>query len=321
MESCQFRAFRPDDLDGLLAAFAASAPADAVTRESFAANVLLDTNFQPDGLVVAEASGQVVGAIYAVAPVSGLEPLPADGSWISFFFVHPAWQHQGIGTELVSRAVAWLKGQGAAWINFSGYAPAYFLPGLDDELYPEAMRVLAAAGFMTQYSPVAMDASLATYRTPQDVLELQAQREADGYTFYSASYGDLPEAIVFAAEKLAPDWGKVIRESTLRHGHPERVLISRDPAGAIVGFATYASYGGNVERFGPFGVDENQRGTGLGKILLHRTMTQMRSEGAHSAWFLWTGEQSPAGQLYLTSGYAITRTFQVMQLDLTGSGR
>lgn len=319
MASCEFRAFRSQDLNGLLAALAVSAPADAVTEERFRANVLLDTNFQADGLMVADVDGEVVGAIYAVAPISGLEPLPADGGWITFFFVHPAWRNRGIGSELVSRAVSWLSGQGAAWINFSGYAPAYFLPGLDEQLYPEAMRVLSKAGFSTQYSPVAMDANLAVYRTPTDVLELKKQREADGYRFLSATAGDLPETIAFATEKLAADWGKVIRESVLLHGHPERVLISRDPAGTVVGFATYGSYGGIVERFGPFGVDENQRGTGLGKILLHLTLSQMRSEGAHSAWFLWTGEKSPAGQLYLKSDFTVTRTFRVMQLDTSAS--
>lgn len=316
MESCHLRAFRPADLDSLMAAFAASAPADAVTTERFSTNVLLDVNFQPDGLLVAEADGEVVGAIYAVVPLSDATPVPAEGGWITFFFVHPAWRNRGIGGELVARSVAWLKSQGAAWVCFSGYAPSYFLPGLDETLYPEAMRVLTKAGFAVQYAPVAMDWNLATYHTPAKVLRLQAQRHAEGYTFHRARYGDLPEVISFATEKLAPDWGQVIRESTIQHGRPERVLISRDSAGAVVGFATYASYGGIVERFGPFGVDEEQRGTGLGKILLHLTLTQMRSEGAHSAWFLWTGENSPAGQLYLTTGFSVTRIFNVMQLNL-----
>lgn len=313
MQSCRFRAFRAEDLDGLLVAMSASAPTDAVTREAFSETVLLDDNFQPGGLLVAEADGDVVGAIYAVTALSAATPVPADGSWITFFFVHPAWQGQGIGTELVSRAVAWLAEQGAAWVNFSGYAPAYFLPGLDANLYPDAMRVLTKAGFGIQYSPVAMDSNLAVYHTPANLLELRAQRESEGYRFFPAGYGDLPEAIAFATERMAPDWGQVIRDSVQRHGHPERVLLCRDAQGTVVGFATYASYGGIVERFGPFGVDEAQRGTGLGKILLHLTLTQMRSEGAHSAWFLWTDEKSPAGRLYLTSGFSVTRTFHVMQ--------
>lgn len=62
-----------------------------------------------------------------------------------------------------------------------------------------------------------------------------------------------------------------------------------------------------------FGVDPEQRGTGLGKILLHLAMTMMRAEGLHSSWFLWTGEASPAGRLYTKAGYEITRRFHVMR--------
>ncbi|MFC7720341.1 GNAT family N-acetyltransferase [Nonomuraea recticatena] len=80
-----------------------------------------------------------------------------------------------------------------------------------------------------------------------------------------------------------------------------------------MGFALYAAYRGIPERFGPFGVDEGERGTGLGKILLHLTMTRMRAEGLHSSWFLWTGEASPAGHLYTRAGYQVTRRFHVMR--------
>jgi GNAT superfamily N-acetyltransferase len=72
------------------------------------------------------------------------------------------------------------------------------------------------------------------------------------------------------------------------------------------------------ERFGPFGVLEEMRGTGLGKVLLHLVLERMRARRAHSAWFLWTGEQSPAGHLYRRSGFTTTRVFRVMRREATG---
>ncbi|MCX7523362.1 GNAT family N-acetyltransferase [Microbacterium sp. STN6] len=316
-ENWQLRPFQPHDLGQLVAGLALAAPTDAVGVDRFAENVLLDVNFQPGGLMVAVAGGRVVGALYAVVSRGAATPIPADGGWISFFYVHPEWQGRGIGSALLEAALAWLAERGATWANFSGYAPAYFLPGLDEQRYPRAMRVLTRAGFEVLYTASAMDLSIAAYRMPDEVRELISAREAEGYSFAPAGYGDLPEAIAFAAERLAPDWGQVMRESVLHQGHPERVLLARDAGGAVVGFATYGSYGGLIERFGPFGVDEGQRGRSLGKILLHRTMAQMRSEGAHSAWFLWTDEQSPAGWLYRQAGYTTTRTFHVMQRSLS----
>ena len=42
----------------------------------------------------------------------------------------------------------------------------------------------------------------------------------------------------------------------------------------------------------------------------------MRAEGAHSAWFLWTGEDSPAGHLYRSTGFDVVRRFEVMRAPL-----
>jgi hypothetical protein len=42
----------------------------------------------------------------------------------------------------------------------------------------------------------------------------------------------------------------------------------------------------------------------------------MRAQGLHGAWFLWTGEQSPAGHLYRKAGFHVTRRFDIMSKTL-----
>src|SRR5438105_4998747 len=61
------------------------------------------------------------------------------------------------------------------------------------------------------------------------------------------------------------------------------------------------------------GVDPNLRGIGLGKVLLYRCLDQMRSQGLHNAWFLWTGLDEPAGYLYTRVGFHVSRQFAVMR--------
>ncbi|MFC7583016.1 GNAT family N-acetyltransferase [Nonomuraea antimicrobica] len=290
-------------------------PADPTTAGWFRDCVLLDPNFDPEGLRVAVVDGQVAGCAYAVRRLTPLAPgtdLEPDTGWIPFFFVVPEHRRGGLGRRLVEEALAFLEDKGRTKVDFSSYTPNYVLPGADAELYPDGYRLLEGLGFLTLYSPVAMDRTLVGYRTPPEVHELRRERESEGYAFRAPSDGELPELIRFAAEGFNPDWGEAIRQ----HRDPERIIIAKQGhanRGEIVGFALYAAYRGIPERFGPFGVDPGQRGTGLGKILLHLTMTRMRAEGLHSSWFLWTGENSPAGHLYTKAGYEITRRFHVMR--------
>lgn len=310
-----YRGHRAGDVARLAALTRIAMPRDAADTDWLTENLLLEPNFDPAGLIVAETdTGELVGFVHAVRGTGiGVDPA---GGYLTIGCVHPEHRRRGIGTTLLQRAIRHLRQGGAEWVNFSAYPPAYFLPGLDTAAYPEAARLLGAHGFHTLYTAAAMAIDLNTYAMPPDVRTLISTRESEGYRFGTATPDDLPEVITFAATRLAPDWGQAVRDSVLRHGRRDRVLVARHPDGSVVGFATYGAYRGLRERFGPYGVDENCRGTGLGKILLHQTLTRMRAEGAHGAWFLWTGENSPAGKLYLATGFHVTRRFDVLRADL-----
>lgn len=308
-----YRGHRSGDALRLAELTAVAMPRDAISADWFTHTVLLDPNFDPDGLIVAvDDSDEPVGFVYAVRAGRGIGPDP-DGGWITIGCVHPDFRRKGIGSELLRRAEAFLAEKGAAWVNFAAYPLAYFVPGLDASAYPEASALFQRRGFRRLYTAAAMSIDLTEYETPQAVRELRSMRIREGYTFAVAGADDLPETLSFASQRLAPDWGEAIRDSVMQHGRVDRVIVARHPDEHVVGFATYGAYRGLRERFGPYGVDETCRGTGLGKVLLHDTLTRMRAEGAQSAWFLWTGEDSPAGRLYLTSGFHVTRRFDVLR--------
>jgi len=314
--SITYREFRTGDLQQIANLTEIAMPRDVVSAKRFAQEVLLDVNFAPNGLIVATDDHKIIGFIYATRAEKGVPSQPHMG-YITIGCVHPDYQRQGIGTQLISRAMNHLRERGASHITVAGYPQGYFFPGVDESTYPHVVPLLERHGFERAGEAAAMHIDLDAYITPPAAQNLIARRQEEGYTFSTANWDDLPELISFASERLAPDWGEILRAAALQGTQGgDRVLFSREPNGSIVGFATYGAVGEIVDRFGPFGVDENYRGTGLGRVLLHATLTRMRAENAHGAWFLWTGEDSPAGHLYLSSGFEVVRRFTVLRASL-----
>lgn len=317
------RPFRPGDGPALAETWTAAAPADGITYGRFRDMFLLDRNFDRDGLLVALQDGAVVGAAYGVrrlVPTYGAD-LEPDSGWIPFFFVHPRARRQGIGSRLVRGVMDWLSSKGATFAYFSSYTPNYVLPGLDAARYPDAARLLAALGFVPQYEAVAMDRSLNDYQLPADIRERVESMRAAGWTFASPAGDDLVELIDLAGRHFNPDWARAIREGVLGGQPLDRIITVRNPDGVMLGWAMYGTYENIIERFGPFGVLPESRGAGLGKILLHLTLERMRACGAHSAWFLWTEETSPAGILYAKTGFTVTRRFTILRAPLPGTAQ
>ncbi|WP_157037612.1 GNAT family N-acetyltransferase [Ornithinibacillus californiensis] len=312
-----YRSYQSGDEVQIVSLWNKSLPKDPITPSRFRNLVLLDANFDPSGLCLAFDGEALVGCVYGLRrllPMIGTE-LEEENGWITFFFVDPDYHQQGIGSELMKQVDLFFQVNNRKSIFFASYAPNYILPGLDEEAYPEAYAFLQKLGFQKLYSPVAMDRNLLDFQLTDDIRQLKQAREAEGYTISIAQDKDLYEVIQFANNVFNPDWGRAIREGLKEVLPMERLLIARHHE-QLVGFCLYGGYEGIPERFGPFGVDPNQQGKGLGKLLLHECLFQMKAEGLHNAWFLWTGEKSSAGHLYLKTGFHITRKFHVMKKDI-----
>lgn len=290
---------------------------DPITAKRFRDLVLLDANFDPKGLRLAFDEENLIGCVYAVRrllPMFGTD-LEPDNGWVPFFFVDKNNQKSGVGSQLMKEATDFLKENGRKNIYFASYAPNYIMPGIDANDYPAAYQFLMEQGFKTLYTPVAMDRNLVEFQLSQDIKNLKNKRKAEGYSIAQAEDKDLYEVIQFANLEFNPDWGRAIREGVLQGLPMERILVARHD-NKVVGFCIYGGYEGVPERFGPFGVDSDQQGKGLGKLLLNECLHLMKAEGLHGAWFLWTGEETSAGYLYKKTGFDITRTFHVMKKEI-----
>lgn len=311
--------FRAGDGPAILDMWRRSLSHDPISEHRFRNLVLLDPNFDPAGLRIARSpGGEPLGAAYAVRRRNALAgaDLEEGRGWLVFFFVDPAVRGAGIGRSLVTDALDWLRSHQRTEALFSPYTPNYVLPGLDRQAYPAAAKLLDDLGFTTLYQAVAMDRGLVGYVIPGDVTEKARVLSALGWRLGSPDTDDLPDLVALAGDHFNPDWARAIREAVV-HGLPlDRIVISRAPSGELAGWAMHGAYDNAIDRFGPFGVREEQRGNGLGKVLLHLTLQRMRACGARAAWFLWTGEESPAGHLYKATGFSISRRFDIMRKEL-----
>ncbi len=311
-----YRTYRAGDESALLQLWNETMPLDPLSKMRFRRLVLLDPNFDPQGMQLAFDSEQLIGCVYAVrrlVPMLGSD-LEQDKGWIPFFFVALNMQRKGIGRELMERALQFLKETNRNTVFFAAYAPNYILPGIDEQTYPNAVHFLKQLGFSSLYSPVAMDLRLQEFHPSPQLASLKKIRETEGYSFSCCHNEDIYPLIQFATDYNS-DWGRAIREGFMQAVSLRQVLIVKREK-KIVGFCLYGGYEGVRERFGPFGVDDREQGKGLGAVLLHECLQQMKQDSLHGAWFLWTSETSAAGKLYKRFGFKITRRFHVMQTKI-----
>ncbi|TFB24419.1 GNAT family N-acetyltransferase [Filobacillus milosensis] len=316
--SVTFRCYQPGDEKAIISLWNQCLHFDPISVERFRHLILLDANFSSEGMILAFDQQRLVGAIYGIIRKIPLnrDDLELDNGWISFFFVHSNYEKQGIGSELMQRVSNFFKTHHRKNVFFSSYAPNYILPGIDASAYPSGNQFLVQQGFQKQYTAAAMDFSLLDYHYPQGIQDLTLKREEEGYHIRQATDSDLIELIEFANESFNPDWGRAIREGLINGMPMKNIVIARNPKSKLVGFGLYGAYEGVNERFGPFGVDPEERGKGLGKIILNLCLNQMKAEGYHNAWFLWTGEKTTAGYLYLQTGFKVTRRFDVVKKEI-----
>jgi mycothiol synthase len=315
MPEVTIRPYLGQDEAPLLELWNLAMTSDPIDTQAFRTRVLLDANFNPGGLLLAERDGRLVGFVLAIVRqvplfLQGLEP---ERGWITAFGVHPAYRRQGIATRLFEAALAWMRRR---QIYVSPYTPNYFTPGVDRSAYPEALAFLQAAGWQVISSPVSMRAELTGFRIPPGILRLEERLVEDhDIAIRPVMAADLPELMPFIAAHFGWDWLRFAQEYLMAlfgPGSDEICFLIASHGERIAGYCQQRR-----ERFGPFGVNPELRGLGIGRILLFRCLAGMLARGFHCAWFLWTGPD--AARLYETAGFHTVRQFDVLSLEFLGS--
>lgn len=103
---------------------------DPITPKRFRHLILLDANFDPNGLRLAFDGETLVGCIYGLRrllPMIGTE-LEEENGWITFFFVDPDYEQQGIGSELMKQVEEFFQTNNRKSIFFRRMLQTIFCP-------------------------------------------------------------------------------------------------------------------------------------------------------------------------------------------------
>lgn len=313
-ETVTIAPFQPADLNGVVALINRELTVDPTTSEIFQRKVLLDLNFDPQGAPVARDGERIVGFMLgSVRRYLMEDQVPdTDRGYISLIAVDREYQRQGIGTRLWEHVRDFFKSRGAKVAIVGTFAPNYFLPGVDQVAYRGAVEFFKKHGFEIPVTVLSMDSNLLELQTPEWIKQKEAQLRSEGVTFESFR----PEHTLPLLEHLRKcfpgDWQRHLRESMVRKtmGDFDRGEIYVAMCdGKCLGFCQHEH-----ERFGPFGVDDEHRGRGIGAVLLLKCLHGMRAMGMHTAWFMSTTDD--AAKVYVHGGFRETRRHAVMKRAL-----
>lgn len=305
------RSFRPDDLGPVVGLWNCCLARDPMDEERFWHHFILDPNFDPDGALVAEDAGTIVGFLQAMRRRVPMEPVGVEPErgFLTAFFVAAGARRRGIGAALLRAGLEYLRREGRREVLVNGYSPIYIFPGVDEE-YAAAHCFLQSHGFQPLSQVVAMGMQLEGVRMPDAVRKRAGELRHEGYDIRPFRREDTLPLMAFSAEHF-PEYGETIRDG-LQHENCEIIVANRD--GEIVGYTqwenTYTDPPRGAEgRFGPFGVRADLRSKGIGSVIFYQLIERITGRGVRYLWFGWAGGRNLS--FYERAGCVVTRTYRL----------
>lgn len=281
---------------------------DQISAEKFRRQILLDENFDQNLCLIAMEQNKAVGFVLGMKRKfpyleRGLEP---EQGWISLMFVAEEYQGKGFGTAMVKTIEEKLLNLGAKTITLAAYSPNYFFPGIDLQGYPKAAAFFEHLGYLGMEKSYSMCKDLHDFYMTPEWLGKKEEAEKRGFCFRSFQWKDTLELLKFAKVNFGGGWKRNLLLA-MRAGEAEDTVTVALLYDEIVGFAMRKT-DGNPMRFGPIGVCEKVRNSGIGGILFEVKQQEMCSKGIYHLYFVSTDE--PGRRFYERHGVKVFREYR-----------
>lgn len=312
----EVRNYERGDKEKIVALWNICLAQEPITNELFKRKVLLKPNFDTKGCFVAEEERNLVGFILAIVrripnERSGLE---MDRGWITVIFVHPDYKRKRVGSLLLKNAVDFLRLKKRKFVyvcGLSGSSPNFFWPGIDVERYAGAIEFFKKQHFIIDHYAYGMEKLLDNFEIPSEIKQIEEKMKKGGIIVQLLEKKYEKALLYFLMTHFPGDWHRHTKgalESGIDLGH--FIIAVKDSK--VIGYCYHED-----EHFGPFGVAESFRRTGLGTTILFKAIERIRTKGGKRVFFKWADE-GPASSFYSRHGFKITRKYAIMRRRIEG---
>ena len=291
------------DLRAVTRRLHAEFPLDGMTRDNVAHQIFDDEGHEPTHNLAAWDGDVLRGVLLGVTR--------GGRAWIKALTIGA---DPEVPDALLAAFIAALRESCVAVIDVSGSAPFYFLPGVDARDTPSVAFYLRHE-FRKVGEAFNMGCDLLGGQW--DTSEAEKGLESHGYRLARLRAEDGVAFAEFVGRRFSPGWATEALHALSNQPvtchvawHGERHSGERH-ARRIVAFA--AAEVTAPGWFGPMGTHPRHRRHGLGRILLHRCLADLRDLGYRRAEIGWVG---PLGFYHRHCGAAVERVFWQYRKEL-----
>lgn len=266
---------------------------------------------------VARVNGEVVGFVATFQSFRGHVKV----GHLALLLVAPALQRQGIGTALHATALEYFKQAGLSSVQLGSISPRFWC-GIPTDL-PSALAFFRHLGWENSGTVYDLVRDISDSTLP---VEIVARMQREGISIECASSENVTDVLAFEAKEF-PNW--------LRHfehyadlGDHRDLLVARDQrdkrvVGSLVMYSPLSHpertdiiwqqlLGERVGAMGAVGVDEGERGRGIGIALVAYATEQLKQRGTQNCYIDWLVIPDFYGKL----GYKEWRTYETSWREL-----
>ncbi len=254
-------------------------PHDFIDYEHVETCIHKDPFTKPDYIIACIENGDTKGLLVYAEPAAlpGLKPprQALEYLWVKLLAVDK--DSEECFEKLLSLIEELAEKKGKRGVRIYGYAPWYFLTGVNSRNYRLRER-LKDRGYKIVSRAVDYTVDLERYWIERQDIRIRT----DDLEIREATSRNDP-VFKWIEKNFSLQWS--IEAQLALEKKYGRIYVAETNNG-IAGFAVHSA--SHRYRFGPIGVDEKYRGRGLGKILLLHTLDSMRLLGIRYAIIPWT---------------------------------